>query len=37
MSKKGGLFMSVYKLLEIKLKYFIENTIDLNKNDVEKA
>ena len=29
--------MSAYKLLEIKLKSFIENTIDLNKNDVEKA
>lgn len=29
--------MSAYKLLEIKLKSFIENTIDLNKNDVKKA
>ena len=29
--------MLASKLLEIKLKSFIENTIDLNKNDVEKA
>ena len=29
--------MSAYKLLEYKFKSFINNTIDLNINDVEKA